>query len=100
MDIGKAVFGGERASMVLGFEETRAVENDVRAEPSAGVAFHQRRKPRHDDRDRDVQQPAVVREPQRVVACGRRDDAALFLVVVEQQEGVARAAFLERARAL
>ena len=100
VDVGKPAFGGQRAGMVLGFEKARAVQFDVRAETAAGVALHQRRETRHDHRDRDIEQPPVVRQPERMVARRRRDDAALPLAVVEEQEGVARAAFLERTRAL
>ena len=77
VDVGEAVFGGQRAGVVLGFEKTRAVQHDVRAEPLAGVDLDQRREPRHDHRHRDVEQPPVVGEAERVVARGRGDDAAL-----------------------
>ena len=100
VNVGEAAFGGQRAGVFHRFEEAAAVEHDVGAEAAAGVALDEGRKAGHDHGDGDAEQAAVVGEAERVVAGGGRDDSARFLRAVEEEQGVARAAFLEGAGAL
>src|SRR5579862_973148 len=60
----------------------------------------ERRELRHHDGDRDAEQRAVIGDAKRMIARGRRDHAALALRFRKLQKRVARAAFLEAARAL
>ncbi len=86
--------------MSLGFGVIVAFENHLRAEFAAGDDFHQRRETRHDHGDGDAQQLAMIRQAQRMIAGRGRDHAALPLLIIQQQQGVARAALLEAAGAL
>ena len=60
VDIGVAVLLGAGAGVALGFEEGRAVEDDVGPEALAGVDLHQGGDARHDDRHRNPEESAVI----------------------------------------
>ena len=100
MDVGQALLGGNPVGLGPGFGEVAALHDNPRAEALRGADFDQRRIVGHDHRDRNAEQLAVIREGGGVIAGGGGDDPAFLLVAGEAQQGVARAALLERARAL
>jgi hypothetical protein len=83
-----------------GVRDGVALQYDVGAQSAALRDLRQRRDGRHEHRHGDAELGAVVRERQRVVPRGGGDDTFLALLGVEGEEGVPRAALLERARGL
>ena len=80
--------------------EVGAVKDDVGAELAAIGDLNERGELRHHDGRRDPEELRVVGDPLRVIAGRGRDHPALARVRRQLEQRIARAAFLEAARAL
>ena len=100
MDVGELAFGCQSPRFAARFIKSVAVQNDRGTELPTARHFHQWSKTRHHDRDGNAQQPSVPCQPERMVSRRRGDDARTRLRRRQLRQRVARAAFLETARAL
>ena len=91
-------FGGERAAECFAILGIAVVEHDIAAVAARRRDLHRRRVFRHDDRRRDVSEPAGERDRLRMVAGRKGENAATALRGVERRDGVARAPEFEGAR--
>ncbi len=97
VDVGQPALVGQALGFAPGFAIGLAVQDDAGAQPPAGVDLDQRREPGHNHRDRDLEQAAVIGQPERMIAGRCRHHAALPPLSIEQQQGVARTALFETA---
>jgi hypothetical protein len=95
--VGQASLLRQRLRVLLGLLVGLAVQDHLGTERPAVAHLHQRRPPRHDDRHRDAEGLAVIRQGLGVIPRRRGDDAAdLSPPFQHDLELVPRPALLER----